>query len=267
MQPVIAVKDVFLRRDQRTILENITWSIFPGEHWALIGLNGSGKTSLLNMISGYLWPSKGTIQVLGRKFGECDLREVRKAIGTVSSAIQELLHRGDHVLDVVITGKYAALTLYEGVDEEDGKKALRLLDDFGCAHLAGRPYAVLSHGEKQKVLIARALMAEPELLVLDEPCTGLDLYAREKLLQDIQNLSRKANPPTIIYVTHHIEEIVPAITHAMLLRDGRIVSAGPKREVLTDKNLSETFQIPVHVEWRDERPWLQVRGNAASVSR
>lgn len=258
MDSPVRMTNIELHRDRKPILQNLSWTVETGQHWALIGLNGSGKTSLLKMISGYLWPSRGHVEILGRRLGRCDVRELRKTIGTVSHAVQEQLHYRDPAVEVVITGKEAALTLYRERKKEDEQEALAWLERMGTSHLAEQPYGLLSQGEKQKVLVARALMAHPQLFVLDEPCAGLDIRAREELLSRLETIVRDHQTPTLIYVTHHIEEILPEVTHVMLLKEGRVIAQGQKEAILTDAYLKQALDLPVHVEWKYGRPWLQV---------
>lgn len=193
----IDVQGITYNRDQKTLLADVTWRVRKGEHWALLGLNGSGKTTLLNMITGYIWPTRGSVAVLGETYGTVDLRELRKSIGWVSSSLQEKLHASDRTQYVVLSGKFATIGLYDKPDDDDFEQAAELMRQLGCAHLWDRPYQTCSQGEKQKVLIARALMASPKLLILDEPCNGLDLFARETLLGGIEALGAQADAPTL----------------------------------------------------------------------
>jgi iron complex transport system ATP-binding protein len=227
-----------------------------GEHWAVLGLNGSGKTSLLQMIAGYLWPSQGTISVLGNRYGAADLRVVRRRIGIVSSHLNEFIHQGESVFKVVLSGLFASFGLYEAWGKEEREAADRLLSSFHLGDLAEQPYASLSQGEKQKTLIARALMAKPKLLILDEPCNGLDIYSRENLLKDIHRLCMDKQGPQLLYVTHRIEEVMPSISHALVMKEGRILTSGQKETVLTSAILSQAFNLPIEVEWRHKRPWV-----------
>ncbi len=257
-QAAVRVEQLDWWRGDQHILKNINWQVNTGEHWAILGLNGSGKTTLLQMVAGYLWPSKGNLTVLGNRYGECDLREVRKAIGWVSSVLEERLNPGETVRDIVISGKFATFGLYEKWGENEIEKAEQILGWLGCQQLSGHRFGRLSQGEKQKVIIARALMAEPQLLILDEPCNGLDLFAREHLLQTISQLAKQEGGPTLLYVTHHIEEILPVFHFVLLMADGTIHALGKKEAVLSDHNLTKAYRIPVHVEWREGRPWPQI---------
>ncbi|WP_047150375.1 ABC transporter ATP-binding protein [Aneurinibacillus tyrosinisolvens] len=256
---VIDCKNISWKRDKKAILKQVTWAVEPGEHWTILGLNGSGKTTLLNIINGYIWPTTGEISVLGKKFGEYDLRELRKSIGWVSSSMQEKLYGNEAVTNIVLSGKLASMgLLYERPDKEDVEKAEALLEQMGCFPMKDRLYQTLSQGEKQKVLIARALMASPQLLILDEPATGLDIFAREQLLQTIQQLGEQPEGPTLVYVTHHIEEITPGFKHALLLKQGEVFAAGLASDVLTGESLTNFFDTKVEVRWQKGRPWLQI---------
>ncbi|MHB1418396.1 MAG: ABC transporter ATP-binding protein [Bacillota bacterium] len=254
----VVMKEVSWIREDNIILNQINWEVRSGEHWAIIGLNGSGKTSLLNLITGYIFPSKGEITVLGHRFGSYDLRELRKSIGWVSSSLQEKLHGNDNVEEIVLSGKYATIGIYEKPAEDDIKQARLLLEQFECASFAKRKYFTLSQGEKQKVLLARALISAPELLILDEPCTGLDLFARESFLSKVAGLGMTNKGITLIYVSHHIEEILPIFRHTLLLRQGSVHSSGKSEKVLASANLTEFFQRPVEINWKDGRPQIVI---------
>ncbi|UOF92119.1 ABC transporter ATP-binding protein [Fodinisporobacter ferrooxydans] len=254
---MLDVKNLSWIREQKPILDDIQWQIKEHEHWALVGLNGSGKTSLLKMITGYEWPTRGKIQVLGNTFGECEIQHVRKSIGWVSSAIREQIYPSDSVLEVVVSGKYASIGIWTKPEHGDYEQAHQILEHMNCQTLAKSRYGVLSQGEKQKVLLARAQMAQPHLLILDEPCFGLDLRAREQFLQVLQTMGQDQSM-SIILVTHHIEEILPVFTHVALIANGKFVASGPKREILTEQHLRDTFQVDVKLEWNNDRPWIQI---------
>ncbi len=241
MNSIIELQNISLHRGKTQILKDISWNIKKGEHWALIGPNGAGKTSLLKIISGNLWPSSGKVKVLGKEFGKTDLRELKKKIGWVSSFLTEKIPQNEDILEIVISGKFASFGVYEKIAEKDRKKAKGLLKLMGCDYVIRRNFNAISQGEKQKVLIARALMAEPLILLLDEPCIGLDMKAREGLLASISKLCRETET-TIIYVTHHIGEIIKEIDNAFLLKDGKIFMQGKSKEVLNRKNLSRVFR-------------------------
>lgn len=257
---VVSIENVVFQRQGRKILDKIDWSVFQGEHWVVVGLNGSGKTSLLKIITGYEWATTGTVHVLGNLFGRTNLPELRKSIGWVSSSLDEqLISRSqDWALEVVLSGKYASIGLYDEITKEDVNQAKSILEQLDMLEFSKKPFVHLSQGEKRRIAIARALMAEPDILILDEPCNGLDVYAKEKLLSTIQAMASQEKGPTLLYVTHHLEEVVPAISNALLLRDGKKVASGKKKEILTEELLSKTFGVAVSVEWKEERPWLRV---------
>ncbi|MGQ8873096.1 ABC transporter ATP-binding protein [Paenibacillus sp. TSA_86.1] len=254
---IVTMEQISLRREENQILDDVHLRIEQGEHWVILGRNGSGKTTLLEMMNGYMFPSKGRIEVLGHVYGQCDVREVRKEIGYISQTLIEKLTLRDPVWEVVATGAYAFLRFYQTIPDEVKTKAMQLLNEMGFSKLADQPLGTLSQGERKKVMLARSLMAEPKLLIMDEPCAGLDLYEREKMLIEIDRLRRRNM--TVVYVTHHVEEIVPLFTHVALIRDGRIAAAGPKHEILTEDTIKHTYDIPVDIQWHEDRPWIRVR--------
>lgn len=239
---IVDLRGVSLTLGGRRVLRHVDWVLRKGEHWALIGPNGAGKTTLLGLINGYLWPTTGSVVVLGRRFGAYDLRDLRKSIGFVSSFMSERTPADLSVLEVVLSGRFASIGLYEQPTEPDVRKARALLSRVNCLPLGSKPHYTLSQGERQRVLIARALMSSPKLLILDEGCAGLDLDAREDLLSLLDSLGRSTTGPTMIFSTHRIEEISPVFTHVMLIRKGTIVASGSKKTVLTSKNLRRCFR-------------------------
>lgn len=254
---VVQLENVSLIRDGKWILQDINWQINKGENWVLFGLNGSGKTAILNLLNAYNFPTKGKITVLGMEFGKTYLGEkLRKQIGFVSSSLQEKFYPDDNVFEVVLSGAYASIGLYETPTDEMRKKAIALLEELGCIIYANRNYDTLSQGEKQRVLIARALMADPSLLILDEPTNGLDFIAREQLLESIESIMKNPEAPTIIYVTHHVEEILPAFGKTLLLKDGQVYAVGDTNEMISSEKLTDYFNLPVKVYWENGRPLL-----------
>jgi iron complex transport system ATP-binding protein len=250
---IIDVRHVSWRRGRHIILKDVTWQVHNGEHWSLIGLNGSGKTTLLKMINGYIWPTAGSVSVLDRPFGTVDLRELRRHIGWVSSALTEKIDPSERPASIVLSGKFASIGLYQSVSHEDRLKAAELIDELECADFCARAFGTLSQGEKQRVLIARALMAAPKLLILDEPCNGLDIFAREHLLSLIRRLANSPVAPTMIFVTHHVGEILPCFEHTLLLKAGTVYRAGPTRDVMTPENLTAFYGGKVVVRRHGER--------------
>lgn len=261
---VLSIQNIIWRRGGKEILKNISWDVHAGEHWALLGLNGSGKTSILKMITGYQWPNNGRVTVFGNIFGQTNIPELRKSIGWVSSSLDEQFHThpNDTALEVVLSGKFASIGLYEEIIAEDVFRARKLLDQFRIPHLEDQLFTFLSQGEKRKVMIARALMASPRLLILDEPCSGLDIYSKEELLSTIDEMIRVPGGPTLLYVTHHIDEIVPSISHALLLKSGEVIAKGCKSSTLTESLLESTFKVPILLDWENGRPWIKIKALA-----
>ncbi|MEK5237763.1 ATP-binding cassette domain-containing protein [Paenibacillus sp. FSL L8-0470] len=254
---MISLQHLTLRREQSQILYDVSLEMKQGENWVILGRNGSGKTTILEMMTGYLFPSSGSVEVLGYKYGQCDLREVRKEIGYIGPSLMEKLSLTDPVWEVVATGAYAYLRFYQAIPQSVQDQAKRLLEEMNLGEMAYHPFGTLSQGERKKAMLARCLMAEPKLLIMDEPCAGLDLYEREKMLAEIDKL--KQRDVSVVYVTHHVEEIVPLFTHVALIRDGKLAGSGPKEEVLTKEMILATFDIPVEVEWDSGRPWIKIR--------
>ncbi len=242
--PILQVHDLLIRRDRTIILNRVNWRVNRDENWVILGANGSGKTSLLRTITGYLAPTSGRIELFGEEFGESDWRELRLHIGVVTNSFGSLIPLCENALDTVISGKFAQLDLWMPVKAADRTDARRLLKRVDVAYLATREWQYLSQGERQRVLIARALMSHPRLLILDEPCAGLDPVARRDLLAMVDDLALMRGGPALVLVTHHVEEITPAFTHALLLRSGEVTAAGPCPDVLTSAQLSKVFGTP-----------------------
>ncbi|WP_372011165.1 ABC transporter ATP-binding protein [Paenibacillus chitinolyticus] len=253
---MIHLNDIHFIREERHILQDVSFHAEKGEHWVLLGKNGSGKTTLLELMNGYQFPSRGKVEVLGNRYGQVDVREVRKRIGYISQSLFEKMNLADTVWEAVATGEYAYLRFYQEIPGDVKKKAIGMLERIGLPHVAMQSIGTLSQGERKKVMLARSMMQKPELLIMDEPCSGLDLYEREKLLAAIREFSDQ--DMTVLYVTHHIEEIIPMFTHVALIEQGRIIAAGPKEEVLTPEHLYQAFQVPLEVEWFHNRPWIKV---------
>ncbi len=237
----LSVENLRIVRDGTVILDEVNWRVARGEHWVMLGANGSGKTSLLSALTGYLMPTDGEISLLGETYGESDWRELRKRIGLVSSSVRQMMAEEEPALETVASGKYAMIDFWGTLTRAEKLQARKLLRSVECEYLAARPWRVLSQGERQRVLIGRALMAKPRVLILDEPCAGLDPAAREHFLQFIQRLGAQKNSPTLILVTHHVEEIMPVFSHVLMLENGRVLVAGKKSVVMNSKNLSQAF--------------------------
>ncbi|MCY8917135.1 ABC transporter ATP-binding protein [Bacillus atrophaeus] len=254
---ILQLDRVSLKRSGKWILKDIDWKVQQNENWVLYGLNGAGKTALLNMLCSYYFPTSGDMQVLGHEFGKTELGDkLRRKIGLVSAGLQQKLYPADSAFEIALSGAYASIGLYDTPSKEIREKAINLLKDLGAISYADRRYETLSQGEKQRALIARALMADPELLILDEPVTGLDFMARENLLDTITYITGKENAPSILYVTHHAEEILPVFDKALLLKEGEVFAAGDIKEMLSDDLLSSFFDMPIDVLWNNGRPFL-----------
>lgn len=244
---VIDVEGVTLSRGGRTILRGVNWSIRQGEHWALLGANGSGKTTLLKVITGYEWPSEGHVCVLGKRYGECDLRELRKSIGWVSSALDYRMPRQDTTLEIVASGFDSSFGLYRSLDSTSLARCHEALEMVGARDYEKQSFETLSQGEQKRTLIARALVNRPALIVLDEPCAGLDPASRTAFLDDLTGFARLSHAPTIIFVTHHVEEIRPWINRALVLKEGAVSAKGAVEQVLTSTVLSDAFSHPCEI--------------------
>lgn len=265
MPPILHVRDLSIRRGDTQILDGLSWTVQRGENWVILGANGSGKTSLLSALTGYLSPTSGEISVLGQTFGESDWRELRKHVGIVSSSVRQMMADHEPALVTVISGKYAMIDYWGRIQAADKVAAAKILRDVEASHLADRRWEVLSQGERQRILIGRALMAKPRLLILDEPCAGLDPVAREHFLAFLERLGSRRGGPALIFVTHHVEEIVQSFTHALLLRQGRIVESGLKDAALTSAHLSEVFGATIRLARKDDRYELRVSSNFRGV--
>jgi iron complex transport system ATP-binding protein len=248
MQTIVRLRNVSFKRAGRVILDDISWTIEQGQHWALLGANASGKTTLLKIITGYEWPTSGSVEVFGSQYGQCNLPELRRHIGWVSTAIEHRLPPDDSAIEIVVSGIDASVGLYRDFSENELGLAQNALEMVSAKNCADQNYGTLAQGEQQRVLIARALINRPALLILDEPCNGLDPAAKEKFLADLSRLANLPDAPTIVMVTHHIDEIDPWISWIMVLKDGEILANGRKADVLNTKILSSAFGKDVLVK-------------------
>jgi iron complex transport system ATP-binding protein len=262
--PVISVSKLRVEREA-VILEAIDWTVHHHQHWVILGANGSGKTSLLSTLTGYMPPTAGEISVLGETYGRTDWRELRKRVGIVSSSIQQLIEGYQTPIDTIIGGRHAIIGMWGEVPASERRQAEKLLRQIEAEDIRNRPWRVLSQGERQRVLIGRALMARPELLILDEPCAGLDPVAREHFLQFLGRLVQTRHTPTLVLVTHHVEEIIPAFSHVLLLRKGAVLAAGLKGKVLTSRTLSQAFNAPVELRHQRGRYSMIVSASVGVV--
>lgn len=254
MSDVLAFAGVSVVRGGTTILDDITWEVEEGERWVVLGPNGAGKTTLLQLAAARMHPTSGVAGVLGEVLGAVDVFELRPRIGLSSVAIAERFPSTELVGNVVVTAAYAVVGRWrEQYDDADYRRATDLLTSLGAEHLADRTYGTLSEGERKRVQIARALMTDPEVMLLDEPAAGLDLGGREDLVARLGALADDTDAPALVLVTHHVEEIPPGFTDVMLMKGGRIVAAGPLEVTLTAENLSETFGLPLVVERHGQR--------------
>jgi iron complex transport system ATP-binding protein len=254
MSAVIEFADVTVRRGQATLLDAVNWTVLEGERWVVLGPNGAGKTTLMQVASAQLHPTAGLAGILGEVLGAVDVFDLRSRIGLTSSALAERIPRDELVRDLVVSASYGVVGRWrEEYDALDHDRAEALLIELGAKPLMDRTFGTLSEGERKRVQIARALMTDPELLLLDEPGAGLDLGGREDLVSTLALLAYDELSPATVLVSHHVEEIPPGFTHALVLRNGGVVAAGPIGEVITDSVLSATFGMPLHVSHEDGR--------------
>ncbi len=258
VKPILEISHLGIERGGVKILTDVSWRVARGQHWVILGANGSGKTSLLSALTGYLMPTSGEIFLLGKIYGQSDWRELRKQIGIVSSSVRQMMADDEPALETVASGKYAMIDFWGRVSRAEKAQALKLLRQVECEYLAERPWRVLSQGERQRVLIGRALMAKPRVLILDEPCAGLDPAAREHFLQFIQRLGAQKNSPTLVLVTHHVEEIMPVFSHLLVLKNGKVLAAGKKSSLLKTKLLSTAFAARLRLGKMKNRYLLNV---------
>lgn len=248
---VIDLQNVMYKRNGQVVLRDINWQVRPREHWIILGLNGSGKTTLLNLINGYIFPSSGKATVLDYTFGQAIIADLRRSIGWISSSLQQDIPNNETPLDIILSGKFASIGLWDQVSESDVAEAKVILQQLGIQHLEKRSYSSLSQGERQKALIGRALINDPKILIFDEACNGLDIFAKKDLYVQINQLAKAGK--TIIFVTHNTEEILPLFEKALLLKDGQIHSQGALNKVIQLDNLKDFYGGDVEVFEHEER--------------
>jgi iron complex transport system ATP-binding protein len=254
MSDVLAMAGVSVVRDRTTILDNVSWEVEEGQRWVVLGPNGAGKTTLLQLAAARIHPTSGVVGVLGEVLGTVDVFELRPRIGLSSAALADRIPPRELVGNVVVTASYGVVgRWHEAYDRMDEGRAMELLEALGASHLADRRFGTLSEGERKRVQIARALMTDPELMLLDEPAAGLDLGGREDLVRRLGDLAADLYAPALVLVTHHVEEIPPNFTDVLLLREGRVVAQGPIEITLTAENLERTFGMPLELEQRGQR--------------
>jgi iron complex transport system ATP-binding protein len=251
---VVSFDRVSVIRNGNFLVRGLSWQVELDERWVILGPNGAGKTTLLNLASARMHPSRGTAWVLGERLGRTDVTELRTRIGITTGAFGERLPPDERVLDVVVTAAWSVVGRWrESYDPQDEARARQLLDQLGMGALVERMFGTLSEGERKRTQIARALMTDPELMLMDEPAAGLDLTGREQLVRSLSSIATAVGAPAMVLVTHHVEEIPPGFTHAMLLKQGRVVSAGPMDQALTAETLSETFDLALSLKQEDGR--------------
>ena len=251
---VLQLSSVSIVRDGNTILDSVDWAVDSDQRWVILGPNGAGKTTMLQVAAAAIHPTRGEAEILDEELGAVDLFELRPRIGFASTALARRIPVAETVLDVVMTAAYSVTGRWnEEYEDIDVRRAHRVLNEWKLDHLADRKFGALSDGEQKRVQIARSVMTDPELLLLDEPAASLDLGAREELVQLLGGYASDAGSPAIVMVTHHVEEIPPGFTHVLLLADGAIVAAGPIDETLTSEKLTETFSLPIELTAHDGR--------------
>jgi iron complex transport system ATP-binding protein len=254
MAAVLEFRDVTVRRGQSVLVDSIDWVVEEDERWVVLGPNGAGKTTLMQLASTQMHPTAGSVHVLGSRLGGVDVFELRPRIGLTSAALAERIPRSEQVRDVVVSASYGVLGRWrEEYDDLDHERAQQLLVEIGIAHLGDRTFGTLSEGERKRVQIARALMVDPEVLLLDEPAAGLDLGGREDLVSTLSMLAYDPDSPATVLISHHVEEIPPGFTHVLMLRQGKVVAAGLLDEQLDEANLSATFGMPLALSHEDGR--------------
>jgi iron complex transport system ATP-binding protein len=254
MTAVVELAEVSVVRGGSRLVDAVDWVVDEADRWVVIGPNGAGKTTLLQVLAAQIHPTTGVAGLLGEVLGTVDVFELRPRIGLTSAALADRLPRSERVSDVVVSASYAVLGRWrEEYDEMDHQRAKVLLTELGIGHLSDRTFGTLSEGERKRVQIARALMTDPELMLLDEPAAGLDLTGREQLVRSLSSIATAEGAPAMVLVTHHVEEIPPGFTHALLLKKGRVISAGPIEQALTAQTLSDTFDLALSLDHRDGR--------------
>ncbi len=254
MSAVLDIRNATVRRGRKLLLDDVSWSVDEGERWVILGPNGAGKTTLLQLAAARMFPTAGSVSVLEETLGSVDVFELRPRIGFCSNALANSMPMRETALNAVVTAAYGVTGRWrEEYEQLDERRAFDLLNAWGVGTVFDRPFSTLSEGERKRVQIARALMTDPELLLLDEPGAGLDLAGRESLVAQTSELVGSEDAPSTVLVTHHLEEIPPGFTHVLLLRDGQVVSAGPLRETLTSENLTTTFDMPLELVERSGR--------------
>ncbi|WP_022792146.1 ABC transporter ATP-binding protein [Marinococcus halotolerans] len=262
MERLVDMKNVSVRTNGRVRLEDVSFEVNQGEHRALLGLNGSGKTTLLQAILGQVWATEGVVHTWFGRHGRVNMQDLRREIGIVSNALDDQYqHRaGETAFNVALSGYFASIGIYEQAPEEITARAENALHTFGVSQYRDVPYAALSQGEKRRVMLARAWTTGAKLLLLDEPCTGLDVKGREELIAGLEASLQNPEAPTVLYVTHHLEELPGAVEAATIMKNGRVQADGKKQDVLTDEEISTAFDVNGSIQWHEQRPWFIIGG-------
>lgn len=255
--PLLSLQNLQVVRNGVQVLSGLNWETYPGQHWAILGANGSGKTSLLSVLCGLLTPSGGEIRLLGSVYGKEAMQPARNQVALVGSALRQMVEDAETVAEVILSGLHHQINFWGKTNPQELKKVRETAETVGCTHLLGRCWGVISQGERQKVLIARALIAKPKILILDEPCAGLDPAARERFLGQMEGILQNVSPQ-IIFVTHHIEEVLPEISHVLGVKTGQTLFCGETHKQLTSNNLSQLFDSTMRVKKRNGRYSLGV---------
>lgn len=262
MSSVVKFEHVHVRRGHTHILDDVSWEVAEGDRWVVLGPNGAGKTTVMQLAAAQMHPTQGRVDILGERLGRVDVFDLRPRIGLASAALAERLPRSESVLDVVLTASYGMTGRWrETYEEMDTDRAMAILEAFKVDHLHNRTFGTLSEGERKRVQIARSLMADPELLFLDEPGAGLDLAGRELVVSALAELAADKFSPVLVLITHHVEDIPAGFTHAMTLREGKVVAQGKLDNVLNQETIEKTFGLPLVLEQRDGRyqAWAPAR--------
>ncbi|MBT3278269.1 MAG: ATP-binding cassette domain-containing protein [Phycisphaerales bacterium] len=261
-KPILSLEDVTLRRGDDVLLDGVSWTVREGQHWAVLGANGSGKTCMLRIATGYLWASEGKVTCLGHPAGSHELRDLRMRIGWASSALDPMIRTGNSAQEIILSGAFAATGLFETPTDLNAIKCEKLMELLHLTEVQDRRWHLLSLGEQRKTLLARSLMLDPELLILDEPCVGLDIPSREIFLDTLLHIHEPGftkSAKSLVYVTHHVEELLSIFTHVVILKHGKILTAGPIADTLTSDVLTEAYDIPVEIEREHGRFWTRVK--------
>lgn len=262
MNTVISIRNATVYLDQIAVLSDVSWQVVKDRHTFVIGANGSGKTTLMRLTLGYVWPVFGAeVKVLGSVYGHCDLFEIRKRVAWVSPFLQNWTSARWKAREVALSGFDGTVGFFRQPTSLERDRAEEVMEYLGCVHLSEKQFTHLSSGERMNVLLARALVTKPQLMILDEACVHLDLKSREQALEILENLAADADAPTLVFVTQRVEDLTPCFTHGMALKSGRVVADGPREDVIREDILSNVFDVPVRIESTPNgRYWASLEG-------